>query len=227
MDVIVYPISKGRSDRHERGEAVRCSSDLRQKINDRTAAQTFRRLIAVNFKPSDFVVALTYSDALLPATPELARERYLKPFLRRLRAELRELGEDGLKYMYVTEGLHGDKRLHHHIILPNILDMKALVREQWKNGHVDFEQIRERGYEAWASYLTKEPRKTGRHRVGARMWTPSLRLNKPIVTTFEVTDDYRYEPPPGVIIKHNEDVTNEWFHCQYVSYFRPAYLAES
>lgn len=130
VDVIVYPISKGRADRHERGEAVRCSSDLRQKMNDRTAAQTFRRLIAVNFKPSDFVVTLTYSDALLPATPELAREKCLKPFLRRLRADLLELGEDGLKYMYVTEGLHGDKRLHHHIILPNIPDMKELVKDR-------------------------------------------------------------------------------------------------
>ena len=144
--MIVYPISKGRTDRLERGAAARCTSDIRQKINDRTSAQKFRRLIATNFSPNDFVVTLTYSDVALPATPELARDRYLKPFIRKLREEFRELGEEPLKYMYVTEGLHGDKRLHHHIILPDVPESKELVRKFWKrNGHVDFERIAARG----------------------------------------------------------------------------------
>lgn len=224
VDVIVYPISKGRLDRMERTSATRCTSDLRQKMNDRTAAQKFRRLIAANFLPNDFVVTLTYSDDALPPTPELARDRCLKPFIRKLRADLREVGTE-LKYMYVTEGLHGDKRLHHHIVLSNTQLLKKCVRKNWKQGHVGFEKISSRGYDVWGSYLTKEPRKTGRRRVGDRMWTPSLNLTKPTVTTYEVEDDFRYEPPAGVVIRHNEDWQTEWFCCQYLSYFKPDYIS--
>lgn len=226
MDVIVYPISKGRIDRMERTSAAHCTSDLRQKMNDRSAAQKFRRLIAANFSPKDYVVTLTYSDSSLPSTPEAARDRCLKPFIRKLRADLREVGTD-LKYMYVTEGLHGDKRLHHHIIVPDSPDLKQIVRKRWAEGHVDYERIASRGYDVWGSYLTKEPRKTGRRRVGDRMWTPSLNLTKPTVITYEVEDDFRFEPPAGVIVKHNEDWQTEWFCCQYLSYYKPDYLSES
>ncbi len=224
MDVIVYPISKGRQDRSERASAAKCTSDLRQKMNDRTAANKFRRLIAVNFGPSDFVVTLTYSDAALPATPELARERCLKPFIRKCRDDLRELGFD-LRYMYVTEGLHGSKRLHHHMIVPNVPYTREIVRQNWQAlGHVDFETISSRGYDVWSSYLTKEPRKTGRRRVGDRMWTPSIGLKKPTVITYEVPDGYQFEPPSGVVIRHHELWSTEWFSCQYLSYFKPGYL---
>ena len=172
-------------------------------------------------------MTLTYSDPALPATPELARDRKLKPFIRKVRADLRELGLE-LKYMYVTEGMHGDKRLHHHIILPAAAEVKDIVRKHWSpNGHIDFERISSRGYDAWASYLTKEPRKTGRRHVGARMWTPSLNLEKPKVTTYEVEDSFRFEPPVGVVIRHNEDWQTEWFCCQYLSYYRPQYLLEN
>lgn len=226
MDVAVYPISKCRLDRMERASAVRCTSDLRQKINDRTAAQKFRRLLVANFLPSDFVVTLTYSGEALPATPEQARDRCLKPFIRKLRADLRKVGTE-LKYMYVTEGLHGDKRLHHHIILPYTQFLKEIVGKHWKLGYIGYERISSRGYDLWGSYLTKEPRKTGRRRVGDRMWTPSLNLIKPTVTTYEVEDDFRFEPPAGVVVRHNEDWQTEWFCCQYLSYYKPEYIMES
>ena len=226
VDVIVYPVSKGRENRSERAAAARCTSDIRQKLNDRTAANKFRRLIAANFAPSDLVVTLTYSEESLPATPDQARVQKLKPFIKKVRTDLREIPVE-LRYMYVTEGLHGDKRLHHHMIVPNSGDIRETIRRYWKHGYVGFERISSRGYEAWASYLTKEPRKTGRRRVGDRMWTPSLNLNKPIVTVYDVNDDYKYEPPPGVRIKHNEEVRTEWFQCQYISFYRPDYLQEN
>lgn len=222
MDIIIYPISKGRTDRRERSAAAKCSSDLRQKLNDRNSAQKFRRLIACNFSPGDLVVTLTYSDAALPATPEQARDKKLKPFINSLRRELREGGAPELKYMYVTEGYHGDHRLHHHIIVPASPGIRDRVRSLWKkNGeNVDFEHIAARGYSEWAFYLTKEPRKTGRRRVGDRMWTPSLNLVKPTVTTYEVEDDYEYELPPNVFVERNETDRNEWFVCQYISFRR-------
>lgn len=223
--MIVYPISKGRQERTERASASRCTSDLRQKMNDRTSAQRFRRLIAANFGSSDYVVTLTYSDETLPATPELARDKKLKPFVRRLRSELSDLGFASPPYMYVTEGLHGDKRLHHHIILPRVPYVDKIVRNLWKrNGYADFETIASRGYDVWSKYLTKEPRKTGRRRVGDRMWTPSIGLKQPKVTTYQVDDDrYLFDPPNGVIIEMNELVETEFFTCQYLSYRIPSY----
>lgn len=226
VQVLIHPIARGRPDQLERVAASRCTSDLRQKMNDRTSAQKFRNLIAANFLPGDVVVALTYSDDALPATPELARDRYLKPFLRRLRSKLKPQGEK-FDYMYVTEGLHGDHRLHHHIILHAAPGLEKLVRNMWlRNGqNVSFETIASRGYDVWARYLTKEPRKTGRRYPGSRMWTSSIGLKKPIVITYTVEDDsYQYEPPAGVVIEYNHPITTEWFTCQYVSYRIPPYL---
>lgn len=221
MDVVVYPIAKGRSDRAERTAARRCASDLRQKANDRSAMARLKRLLACNFSPQDLVVTLTYSDEPLPKTPEQARDLYLKPFVRQLRKKLLACPGAEAKYIYVIEGLHGDKRLHHHIVLPDHPELRSIVREIWPHGYFDFARIAARGYEGWARYLTKEPRKTGRRYVGDRMWTPSIGLKQPEVRTYEVPDEYRYEPPPGVFITDNEDWQTTWWNCQYVSYYDP------
>lgn len=219
VDVVVYPMSKGVRDRQARKTARRCASELRQKANDRTAAARLKRLIACNFSPHDLVATLTYDDRWLPKTPEQARDQYLKPCIKHLRQILRKTQQAEITYIYVIEGLHGDKRLHHHMIIPDLPDIRQVVREQWSYGYVDFERIAARGYEEWARYLTKEPRKTGRRYVGDRMWTPSIGLKQPEVTTYEVPDQYRYEPPPGAIITNNEDWQTQWWCCQYVSYY--------
>lgn len=226
MDVVVYPIAKGRENRRERGAARSCASDLRQKVNDRTAAARLKRLIACNFSPQDWVITLTYCDQVLPRTPEQARDQYLKPFIKRLREALRDIPGAEVKYIYVIEGLHGDKRLHHHMIVPDLPGLREIVRREWQLGYWDFERISFRGYDEWARYLTKEPRKTGRRYVGERMWTPSIGLKKPEVEVYEVPDGYRYEPPPGVVITNNEDWQTEWWQCQYISYFEPEYYRE-
>lgn len=223
VDVIVYPIAKGRKDKKERDAARSCTSDVRQKMNDRTAVRKFRRLLLTNFRPNDLVVTLTYSPEALPATPEKARDKYLKPFIRKLRAEQ---GDAGLPYVYTTEGYHGDHRLHHHMVLPDRPAIQETIRELWAaNGdNVGFDRIASRGYDVWSSYLTKEPRKTGRRRLGDRMWTPSIGLKKPEVIEFEAADTFVFEPPSGVKIELNETVQTDWFQAQYVSYYIPDYL---
>lgn len=224
VDVIVSPVSKGRPDRHERVAARNCSSELRQKLNDKTAAEKFKRVLASNFKPGDMVVTLTYSDDRLPTTPEQAVKQRLKPFISKLRKEYQDLG-DPFKYVYVTECRHGEARLHHHIVVPDIPELREIIRKHWaKNGTVTgFNRINSKGYRDWAYYLSKEPRKTGRRYVGLRMWTPSLGLNKPEVTTYEISDKDTYEPPAGVVILENRVTQWEWFSGQYVSYYAPEY----
>lgn len=226
MDVIVYPLAKGRTDRRERGAVRSCATDLRQRMNNRTALARLKRLLACNFQTEDDVVTLTYDTEHLPRSPEYARDNLLQPFIRRLRKAFQALPGTEFKYIYVIEGLHGDKRLHHHMIIPSIPGGRELVKEEWKYGYTEFNRIREKGYEGWARYLTKEPRKTGRRYVGDRMWTPSLGLKKPELEVYEVPDSYYYEPPPGSIITNNEDWQTEWFQCQYISYLDPDRMEE-
>lgn len=221
VDVVVYPISGNKRDEQTREAAKNPTGDFRQRVNDKKAAQKFRRLIACNFSPGDKVATLTYRDNTLPPTADDARKRRLRPFMAQLRKRYLDLIGSPLKYLYVTEGRHGDHRLHHHMIIPGDPEVEHLIRLLWrKYGGSGFETIASRGYDVWAGYLTKEPRKTGRQRLGDRAWTPSLGLKKPTVTTFDVDDGWEYELPPNVFVEHNETVQNEWYCCRYISYRR-------
>jgi len=215
---VIYPISASRQDDQPRGSAENPTGDFRQRVNDRKAAQKFKRLIACNFSPGDKVATLTYRDDTLPSTADEARTRRIRPFMGKLRKACRELCNGPLRYFYVTEGRHGDHRLHHHMIVANDPVLLDQIEHLWKYGFVSFESIVSRGYDNWARYLTKEPRKTGRQRVGDRAWTPSLGLKKPEAVTFDVQDDWEYELPPNVFVEHNDTAKNEWYCCRYISY---------
>lgn len=223
-DVTICPTAVGRPTAKERNAARECCSDVRQMKNDIKAAHRFKRVLAANFRTDDMVVTLTYNAEHLPKTPEIANNKRLKPFINRMRKEYRELDET-FKYAYVTEGYHGDHRLHHHIILPNIPELRELVEQCWgKNGEVtELSRLGTKGVEGWAMYLTKEPRKTGRRYVGQRMWTTSLNMSKPVVSTYEVPDDYTYAPPFGAVILDNKTSTCGWFSAQYISFYEPEY----
>jgi len=119
VDVVIYPISASRQDDQPRGSAENPTGDFRQRVNDRKAAQKFKRLIACNFSPGDKVATLTYRDDTLPSTADEARTRRIRPFMGKLRKACRELCNGPLRYFYVTEGRHGDHRLHHHMIVAN------------------------------------------------------------------------------------------------------------
>ena len=221
-EVTVCPVLSGQERPHERAVIRKCCSQAMQCINDRKAARRFKLLLAANFGPHDYVVTLTYSDAALPATPELARKKKLKPFINHLRDEFKKRGYPTLKYMYVTEGLHGDHRIHHHLILPNVPDLFQIVRRLWqKNGTVAFDRIGADAYDGWASYLTKEPRDKGRRRLGDRMWIPSMKLEKPTIETFEVENDFVFVPPHGADIRNDNTIRYETGWYQYVSYMMP------
>lgn len=228
-DVIIYPVPKGLRDPAARSAAKQCTDTVRQRMNDRTALQKFRRVLMCNFAPGDLVVGLTYRDDALPVTADKAVRQKLKPFFKALRQELRTAGAEELRYVYVTEGLHGEQRLHHHLVIPFMPGVQELVRRCWeRNGDVVwFNRIFDRGYDGWARYLSKEPRKTGRARVGQRMWTPSLGLKQPTVTIFDVTDDYEYELPPNAYVERNETYQTEWFTCRYISWSQLSGSAET
>ena len=209
-------------DPQERSDKRQCASAARQKINDRRAAEKFKYLLAANFGASDYVITLTYTDDALPATPEIAKKKNLYKFIRQLRKIYQSVGTE-LRYLHVTEGLHGDHRIHHHIIVPGIADLQETVRSLWEpNGtNIGFDRLDLKSYGAWGHYLTKEPREKGRRYVGDHMWSASRSIRQPVIEKGELKDHMALTAPPGAVILQNETVQNEHGEYHYIEYLLP------
>lgn len=173
----------------------KCSTEARRRMNFRAAWQKLELLLAANFGSRDKVITLTYDNRHAPIDKKAAN-KMLKKFIGKLRRERRKRGED-LKYVYVTEGLHGDHRIHHHLVINDAGEDSAELARLWQRGIIETELVDVYGYGPLARYLTKEPREFGNSN-GARSWTPSTNLRKPIVTSELVNDNYSLIAPPGV-----------------------------
>ncbi len=199
----------------------KCSSAARQRMNLKRSAQKLELLLAANFGSGDLVLSLDYDDAHLPGTREEAA-KLLKKFLRQLRQHRRRNGGE-LKYIYVTEGLHGDKRLHHHLVVNGTgRDLETLC-SLWPYGGVDLCAVSLRdGYFALAEYLTKEPRNGDRRLNGSRCWVPSKDLAKPEVECSRIPDSLTLSVPPGAVVLDRDSVCNEYGEFLYLKYLLPA-----
>lgn len=176
---IQYSMTSNPDVQRTRAPKTQISSVAREVMNLKHSYQKLKAVIAANFSPTDLVITLTYSPERLPKLRKEAENR-LKAFICRLRAERRAVGLK-LPYIYVTEHIHDEGRLHHHIITTATGDDYRQIRRLWeKNGtSVDITTVSSKGYAGWALYLSKEPRENGRRYVGERMWRSSLGLNKP------------------------------------------------
>lgn len=169
---------------------------MQEAVNIKTACMRLEFLLYANFSLDDWFITLTYDNAHLPLNYEAARKN-APAFFRRVR-ELRRARGEPFGYIYVMEGMHGDHRVHHHLVLQRGDGDLEAIRALWPRGGVDAETIRDfGGYRKLAQYLSKEPRKTGKLRVGQRMWTPSKGLIKPERNDIELTAGQHYIPPNG------------------------------
>ena len=196
-------------------------------MNLKHSWQKLKAVIAANFSPSDLVVTLTYSDEVLPKNRKDAEKR-LKAFIRRLRAERRSCGRE-LPYLYVTEMGHSSGRLHHHMILEGADGDLELIKRLWtKNGtNVDLRYIKDKGFDGWARYLSKEPLEMGRRYVGERMWRSSLGLNKPIVHAGWVSGSLDISDfPPGSFIIDHQTRNNGYGEFTYIEVILPTGTSE-
>ncbi len=205
------------------------TAPYQQYLNDKSSVQKLEHLIEANFTLDDLFVTTTYADDFLPPNYDIAARR-LRAFFARYRPARKARGLP-FDYVYVIEGEHGDKRIHHHMILPADGGNAELIRELWRYGSMDIETIRQFGlrpirgspslqlseyiemfgpdkgpghyeidcYHKVAMYMTKEPRKTGRARWQARMYTPSKGLAQPVVLERTLEPGERYEPPDNVV----------------------------
>lgn len=192
---------------------------VREKLNIRHAYERLAFLIAANFKYSDWMVSLSYDDEHLPPNTYAAQKRMVA-FNRQLRESRKAFGRP-YRYIYVTEGRHGDERLHHHLILNRYPGDGEVLRKLWPYGNIDWEPLGKLGFVGMAKYLTKEPMRNGREYVGDRLWTPSRNLEKPKISVEQVPDNTRPVPPKEAFDVVPDARSNHFGSYYYVDYKLP------
>lgn len=200
---------------------LKCSSEARQKINDRCSWQKLKLLFAANFSYTDLVITLTYANRYLPKT-KADGKKTLKLWIAQMREHRRCRGED-LRYIYCIENKHDEGRVHHHIVINGTSQDYDLIRSLWTWGtDIEIQPLDMWGYEDLAKYMTKEPREYGHPDVGFRSWVPSLNLRKPEAPPAEwVPDCVRLEAPSNAHVLHKEQKDNEWGRYAYIEYLLP------
>lgn len=176
--------------------------------------------MAANFGKGDLFCTLTYNDQHLPKNRAAATRR-LQNFWRKLRANR---GEADLRYLYITEGKHGEGRLHHHALINATGEDFAKVQELWPYGAVELKTIRidrDKNHESLARYFCKEQRE----KVGQRLWSCSRNLKKPEVETYYVEDDASLIAPPGaLVLEDSGDRVTEYGHFRFLKFLAPGWV---
>lgn len=219
VKAVIYTVPQPRDGEHVRAARSKITSAAQRALNFRTAQSRLEMLLAANFDKQDLFCTLTYRDECLPAKLAEAKKR-IRAFIKLLRQQRRRRGQD-LKYVYVTEGKHGDKRYHHHLVInatgPEDLEM---ICSLWRFGEmVEVKQIADYEYIDIARYITKENAEDKPN--GAQMWTRSRNLKKPTVESSFVPDDETLQPPPGAYVLEREEKQNEYGSFSYLKYRLP------
>ena len=133
---LVYAVCYPRADRRDttqaRAEKTKMSSAAQDRLNRRHSWEKLEQVLSANFTGEDLVVTLTYREEDLPADRDAAIRR-LRAFIRDLRSQRKAQGLP-TRYIYVTEGLHGDHRIHHHLVLNGTGRDAEAIRALWTWG---------------------------------------------------------------------------------------------
>lgn len=207
---VQYAAIRGENQAARREARSQISTPARESLNARMSWQKLMLVLAANFNSADLVVTLTYRDADLPNTREVADKR-LTNFIRAFRAVRSPAGHP-LTYVRVTEGYHSDGRLHHHLIINTTGQDYDIIRQLWqKNGdNVKIEPFGRDGAERWARYLTKEPREKGRRHVGDRTWRTSRNMKRPTATYEFVPAESALLPPADAEVVEKTECQNSY-----------------
>ncbi len=173
-----YPIFRDGRAAYIRAPKTKPTSEEQKQLNSKRAKKKLTRLIETNFTEKDIVVHGTYRDNEMPLDIEQVR-RDIVNYLRRVKRIRKKENLPDLKYIYVIEAKvskrTGVLRWHWHMIMSGM--NRDMAEQMWKHGdwiNADRLQPNERGCEALAQYLSKDPR-------GAKRWAQSKNLKKPVV----------------------------------------------
>lgn len=216
---ITYTVPRPNANTAQRKRIREVTEEQIQRTNANTAQRKLEMLMATNFDDADLVLTVTYRDADLPDSADVTRKHLGKVFSQmRAYRKARDLPE--LKYIYILEGRHGDHRPHAHIIINAAGGDLELMRSLWIWGDdIQINYIRERGYDGWAGYLTKERREASLN--GKKQFVGSRNLARPVTTYEWVDDGTTVDAPPGAQVLDEGGGRNEIASCRFVKYLMP------
>lgn len=216
---ITYTVPRPNASKQERKRIREVTEEQVARTNANTAQRKLEMLMATNFDEGDLVLTVTYRDADLPDSADVTRKHLGKVFAQmRAYRKARDLPE--LKYIYILEGRHGDHRPHAHIIINAAGGDLELMRSLWIWGDdIQLNYIRERGYDGWAGYLTKERREASLN--GKKQFVGSRNLARPVTTYEWVDDGTTVDAPPGAQVLDEGGGRNEVASCKYIKYLMP------
>lgn len=213
---VLYTAPEPHDSPAARAQKSRATSEAQRIMNRKTSREKLKLTMYTNFTGRDLFITLTYRDTDMPAGWKRARE-LVRKFLRNYRNARKKRGQS-LKYIYVTEGKHGDHRLHHHLVINATGQDIEEIRSLWTYGDVvDVEYIGERGIKALSAYMTKESMEGGP--VGAQAWTPSRGMKKPTIKTVYVPNNTTLKPPLNCHIMDREIKEKEFGGYAYYEYY--------
>lgn len=216
---ITYTVPRPNASKQERKRIREVTEEQIQRTNANTAQRKLEQLMACNFDENDLVLTVTYRDADLPDSADVTRKHLGKVFAQ-MRAYRKARGLPDLKYIYVLEGRHGDHRPHAHLIVNAAGGDLELMRSLWIWGDdIQLNYIRERGYDGWAGYLTKERREASLN--GKKQFVGSRNLDRPVTTYAWVDDGTTVDAPPGAQVLDEGGGRNEIASCRFVKYLMP------
>ena len=216
---ITYTVPRPNASKQERKRIREVTEEQVARTNANTAQRKLEMLMATNFDDTDLVLTVTYRDADLPDSADVTRKHLGKVFAQ-MRAYRKARGLPDLKYIYVLEGRHGDHRPHAHLIVNAAGGDLELMRSLWIWGDdIQLNYIRERGYDGWAGYLTKERREASLN--GKKQFVGSRNLDRPVTTYAWVDDGTTVDAPPGAQVLDEGGGRNEIASCRFVKYLMP------
>lgn len=216
---ITYTVPRPNASKQERKRIREVTEEQVARTNANTAQRKLEMLMATNFDEGDLVLTVTYRDADLPDSADVTRKHLGKVFSQ-MRTYRKARGLPDLKYIYVLEGRHGDHRPHAHIIINATGGDLELMRSLWIWGDdIQLNYIRERGYDGWAGYLTKERREASLN--GKKQFVGSRNLARPVTTYAWVDDGTTVDAPPGAQVLDEGGGRNEIASCRFVKYLMP------
>lgn len=216
---ITYTVPRPNASKQDRKRIREVTEEQIQRTNANTAQRKLEQLMATNFDDTDLVLTVTYRDADLPDSADVTRKHLGKVFSQ-MRTYRKARGLPDLKYIYVLEGRHGDHRPHAHIIINATGGDLELMRSLWIWGDdIQLNYIRERGYDGWAGYLTKERREASLN--GKKQFVGSRNLARPVTTYAWVDDGTTVDAPPGAQVLDEGGGRNEIASCRFVKYLMP------
>lgn len=215
-EVVIYTPPARYDTQQQRAQKSKATTRAQAAMNLKNRRKRLEFIIAGNFGPQDRFITLTYDDEHLPATRKEARANVPR-FIAQLR-ELRRRSGLQFKYIYGTEGIHGESRLHHHLIITAAPGDIEQLQSMWPYGNVDVETLGKYGHDRCAilaTYMLKERKPNGE-----QGYTCSKNIEPPRVHSEWIDEDCGLTKPRAgaVILEEGSETTafSEYYHLKYI-----------